>query len=140
MPYNNTLENYSLLVNEFHNNNPKAYFIMPDKAIPTENNRDLFYFKIVWNDENIIINGNKELFTKLLQIFHTHLERPTPNTRQFHHGKVVFDLNTNEVYKKFEQVRLVLTEDYYSKINAANDTVNNKKTLFQLYYNYKIKF
>lgn len=139
MPYNNSLENYSLLVNEFYENNPKVYFIMPDKAIPTDNNLDLFYFKIVWNDDDIVIHGTDKLFIKIFRIFHAHLEQPTSSTRHFHHARVVFDLNnTPEVYKNFEQLRLALMEDYYSKISIANDIVDkNLNTLFELYENQK---
>lgn len=135
MHYQNTLENYGHLVENFYDNKPLIFFTMPDNVAPTKNNTDQFKFTITWEGNNtIVIDGNDDLFIELLDIFRDYIEDNSLNIRRFQENKVVFNLNTTAIRKEFDQVRIALMEDYHAKTITANVQIDKAvDKLFALY-------
>lgn len=132
MYYQNTLENYGKLVENFYNSNPLIFFTMPNNVAPIKHNMEQFKFTINWNGHNkIVIDGTDDLFVELLDIFRDYIEDNSLNIRRFQENEVVFNLNTTAIRKEFDQVRIALMEDYHAKTITAN--VQTDKALDKLF-------
>lgn len=132
MYYQNTLENYGKLVENFYDNNPLIFFTMPDNVAPMKHNTEQFKFTITWEGDNkIVIKRTDDLFVELLDIFRDYIKDNSLNIRRFQENKVVFNLNTTAIRKEFDQVRIALMEDYHAKTITAN--VQTDKALDKLF-------